>query len=140
LREPVPIEQCEAVISCVPESCRRCGGLVRPDESQPIRHQVWEIPRIEPTVIEYQLPRGHCDCCGITSLAELPCGVPRGQCGPRLAAFTGLLMGAIAQDWRTPAKCNYATNVIFYYARIDRADGIRASDGDALDCKRFRCT
>ena len=28
LRELVPIEQCEAVISCVPESCRRCGGLV----------------------------------------------------------------------------------------------------------------
>lgn len=52
LRQLVPIEQCEAVISCVPESCRRCGGLVRPDESQPIRHQVWEIPPIEPTVIE----------------------------------------------------------------------------------------
>ena len=39
LRELVPIEQCEAVISCVPDSCRRCGGLVRPDESQPIRLQ-----------------------------------------------------------------------------------------------------
>jgi hypothetical protein len=44
----------------VPESCRRCGGLVRPDESQPIRHQVWEIPPIQPTVIECQLQRGHC--------------------------------------------------------------------------------
>jgi hypothetical protein len=53
LRELIPIEQCEAVISCVPESCRRCGGLVRPDESQPIRHQVWEIPPIEPTVNGY---------------------------------------------------------------------------------------
>ena len=77
LRELVPIEQCEAVISCVPESCRRCGGLVRPDESQPIGHQVWEVPPIEPTVIEYQLHRGHCDCSGIATLAELPCGVPR---------------------------------------------------------------
>ena len=38
LRELVPIEQCEAVTPCVPESCRRCGGLVRPDESQPIGH------------------------------------------------------------------------------------------------------
>jgi hypothetical protein len=33
LRELVPIEQCEAVISCVPESCRRYGGLVRPEET-----------------------------------------------------------------------------------------------------------
>jgi len=100
LRELVPIEQCEAVIPCVPESCRRCGGLVRPDESQPIRHQVWEIPPIQPTVIEYQLHRGHCACCGITTLAELPSGIPRGQCGPRLAAFTGLLMGHFRQSKR----------------------------------------
>jgi transposase len=59
LRELVPIEQCEAVISCVPESSRRSGGLVRPDESQPIGHQVLEIPPIQPTVIEYQLQRVH---------------------------------------------------------------------------------
>ena len=53
-----------------------------------------------PAVIEYQHHRGHCDCCGITTLAELPCGVPRGQCGPRLAAFTGLLMGHFRQSKR----------------------------------------
>jgi len=100
LRELVPIEQCETVISCVPESCRPCGGLVRPDESQPIRHQVWEIPPIEPTVFEYQLQQGHCDCCGITTIAELPCGVPRGQCGPRLAVIAGLLMGHFRQSKR----------------------------------------
>jgi len=39
LRELLPIEQCEAVIPRVTESCRRCGCLVRPDDSQPIRHQ-----------------------------------------------------------------------------------------------------
>jgi hypothetical protein len=55
-------------------------------------HQVWEIPPIEPTVIEYQHHRGQCDCWGITTFAELPCGEPKGQCGPGLAAFTGLLI------------------------------------------------
>ena len=55
---------------------------------------------MEPTVIEYQHHRGHGDGCGITTLAELPCGVPRGQCGPRLAAFTGLLMGHFRQSKR----------------------------------------
>ena len=52
LRELVPIEQCDAVVSRVLESGLRFGGLVRPDESQAIGHQVWETPPIEPTVIE----------------------------------------------------------------------------------------
>src|SRR5690606_4180048 len=33
-------------------------------------------------------------------MAELPAGVPSGQCGPRLAAFTGLLMGHFRQSKR----------------------------------------
>jgi hypothetical protein len=46
----------------------------------------------------------------------------------------------IGKDWRTPAKCNYATDGTFRFRWIHRATGSRASDGDALDCKRFRCT
>ena len=56
--------------------------------------------QIKPIVDEYQLFRGHCPCCGITTLARLPEGVPSGQCGPRLAAFTGLLMGHFRQSKR----------------------------------------
>lgn len=51
-------------------------------------------------MIEYRQHRGRCACCGITTLASLPDGVPRGQCGPRLAAFTGLLMGHFRQSKR----------------------------------------
>jgi len=43
---------------------------------------------------------GYCPCCGITTQAELPPDVPTGQCGPRLAAFTGLLMGHFRQSKR----------------------------------------
>lgn len=99
-RELIPSEQCDSVTACYPESCRRCGGELEQDSSEPKRHQVWELPPITPIVDEYQLFRGHCPCCGITTQAELPAGVPTGQCGPRLAAFTGLLMGHFRQSKR----------------------------------------
>jgi len=99
-RELIPSEQCTQVIVCQPEGCRRCGGELQPESSPAHRHQIWELPEIRPLVDEYQLFRGHCACCGITTMADLPSGVPRGQCGPRLAAFTGLLMGHFRQSKR----------------------------------------
>ena len=68
--------------------------------TEPLRHQVWELPPIKPIVTEYRLHRGHCLKCGITTCGTLPEGVPTGQCGPRLAAFTGLLMGHFRQSKR----------------------------------------
>jgi len=99
-RELIPSEQCATVTPCYPEGCRRCGGDLQPDAADPKRHQVWDLPPIEPIVDEYQLFRGHCPCCGITTQANLPAGVPTGQCGPRLAALTGLLMGHFRQSKR----------------------------------------
>jgi transposase len=103
LRELVPTEQCDTVTECLPEACRRCGGDLRHDPTPPRRHQVWELPPIRPIIDEYQLFRGHCPCCGITTTATLPEGVQSGQCGPRLAAFTGLLMAHFRQSKRRAA-------------------------------------
>jgi transposase len=102
-RQLVPVEDCTTVTACYPSACRRCGGELQADASPPKRHQVWELPEIKPIIDEYQLHRGHCSCCGITTQAELPAGVPSGQCGPRLAAFTGLLMGHFRQSKRRTA-------------------------------------
>lgn len=55
---------------------------------------------IEPVVTEYRLQRGYCAGCGITTRGVLPQDVPSGQCGPRLAAFVGLLMGHFRQSKR----------------------------------------
>ena len=99
-RELIPTEDCDSVTECFPEACRRCGGELQSDGTEPDRHQVWELPPIRPIVDEYQLHRGHCPCCGITTRAKLPESVPTGQCGPRLAAFTGLLMGHFRQSKR----------------------------------------
>lgn len=103
LRALVPTENCTSVLKLEPTTCRKCGGNLIADGTLPERHQVWELPPIEPTIDEYQLFRGHCPCCGITTRAKLPPGVPQGQCGPRLAAFTGLLMGHFRQSKRRAA-------------------------------------
>ena len=103
-RKLVPADQCTSITACQPDGCRRCGGELQDDGSPPQRHQVWELPKIQPLIDEYQLFRGHCACCGITTQAELPAGVPTGQCGPRLAAFTGLLMGHFRQSKRRTAS------------------------------------
>ena len=102
-RPLIPADQCQQVVPCVPEGCRKCGGGLHPVPDEPIRHQVWDLPPIKPVVTEYQLHRGRCRGCGITTCGALPAGVPSGQCGPRLAAFTGLLMGHFRQSKRRAA-------------------------------------
>jgi transposase len=99
-RELVPPEQCTEIFDHHPDVCRRCGGELVVDANPPQRHQVWEMPPIEPIIYEHRLHRGNCPCCGISTSATLPEGVPTGQCGPRLAAFTGLLMGHFRQSKR----------------------------------------
>ena len=63
-----------------------------------------DAPPIKPIMTEYQLYRGQCCGCGITTCGELPTGVPTGQCGARLAAFTGLLMGHFRQSKRRASQ------------------------------------
>ena len=99
-RPLIPPEQCDGVVSLLPDDCRRCGQPLVGEDAAPLRHQVWELPEIKPIVTEYQQHRLLCPCCGITTCASLPEGVPRGQSGPRLVAFTGLLMGHFRQSKR----------------------------------------
>lgn len=99
-RALIPVEQCDAVIPLHPDACRRCGVPLTGIDPAPIRHQVWELPEIKPVVTEYRQHRLSCACCGITTCASLPAGVPNSQSGPRLVAFTGLLMGHFRQSKR----------------------------------------
>jgi transposase len=69
----------------------------------PLRHQVWELPDIQPVVTEYQRHRLVC-ACGNSTCADVPPGVPTGQAGPRLVAFSGLLMACFRQSKRRAAQ------------------------------------
>ena len=102
-RPLLPTDQCDDVHPLKPTACRRCGEELSGSDPEPLRHQVWELPEIKPLVTEYQLHRLVCPCCGETTCAELPPGVPRGQSGPRLMAFVALLMAYFRQSKRRAA-------------------------------------
>jgi transposase len=102
-RPLIPTDECDAVEPLKPSECRRCGGKLSGRDPEPLRHQVWELPEIKPVVTEYQRHRLTCPCCGETTCAELPPGVPTGQSGPRLVAFAGLLMAYFRQSKRRTA-------------------------------------
>ena len=101
-RALVPTEQCQQVVPVKPKCCRRCGRKLCGHDPAPLRHQVWDVPPIEPCIHEYQLHRLPCPC-GTTTCAVLPPGVPRGQAGPRLIALVALLMGCFRQSKRRVA-------------------------------------
>ncbi|MGE0379013.1 MAG: IS66 family transposase [Planctomycetaceae bacterium] len=99
-RALVPPERVDETIPLKPESCRRCGRRLKGRDTDPLRHQVWELPEIQPIITEYQRHRLTCDGCGATTCARLPAGVPPGQTGPRLVAFVALLMAYFRQSKR----------------------------------------
>lgn len=103
-RALLPTEQCDHVQPLKPTECRRCGQKLSGSDREPLRHQVWELPEIKPHVTEYQRHRLCCPACGETTCAELPAGVPQGQSGPRLMAFTALLMAYYRQSKRRTAE------------------------------------
>jgi transposase len=101
-RALIPAAECVDVIRCVPTDCRRCGATLSGRDAQPLRHQVWDVPEIQPLVTEYQRHRLTCTC-GATTCGVLPDGVPPGQAGPRLIALVALLMGSFRQSKRRVA-------------------------------------
>jgi len=101
-RKLIPAADCTSVITVKPKACRRCGSKLAGTDEQPLRHQVWELPEIQPVITEYQQHRLKC-CCGATTCAALPAGVPAGQSGPRLIAFTATLMAHFRQSKRRAA-------------------------------------
>jgi transposase len=92
--ELLPIERVDEVVEHHPDSCRRCGTLLRGDDLDPVRHQVLEIPPITLTVLEHRLHRLVCPCCSTTTCATLPPDVESSRYGLRLSGLVGLLGSA----------------------------------------------
>lgn len=92
-RKLVPLDQVDKVTSVKPSHCGRCSHGLDGHDPDPIRHQIVELPKIKPTVTEFQLHGLNCENCGATTRATLPDGVPRGNFGPRLQAFASVASG-----------------------------------------------
>jgi transposase len=67
----------------------------------PFRHQVIEIPPIQPVVTEYHWHQLVCAGCGEVTRAPWPEGVPSGTYGPRVQATVALYTGAYRLSKRT---------------------------------------
>jgi len=99
-RELKPVEEVDEVIPVKPENCRHCGGELEGEDNQPHRHQVTEIPPIEPIVTEYQLHTLCCGQCGGKTRAKLPVGVPGRAFGARLQSIVSLASGVYRMSRR----------------------------------------
>ena len=93
-RQQRPLLAPDHTVTLKPTHCRGCGGPLRGQDPQPLRHQVLELPPIRPEVTEYQLHRLPCPKCGLSTCAALPHGVPSGGQGLRLQAVLALMTGA----------------------------------------------
>lgn len=92
-RKLKPLEQVKRVVANRPTACEQCGALLVGEDHHPQRHQVSELPRIEPEIIEYQLHTLTCLVCGRENQAEWPADMPKGSFGERLQATLGYLGG-----------------------------------------------
>lgn len=95
-RRLVPTAAVNAVEVLRPCQCRHCGRRLPQHrgnvaaQGEPRRHQVTEIPPIQPHITEYQFPAVVCGHCGKTNRAPLPEEIA-GHFGPQLAALIAYL-------------------------------------------------
>ena len=132
-RSLVPPDRVNATEDLYPDNCRQCGGALAAEgvEVEPLRHQVAEIPAIEPHVTEYRRHRCRCSQCGKVSVAALPAGVSESSFGPNLKALLIVLSGRFRLSRRETAEfCREALGLSISIGSIDNmCRGIVASLG-----------
>jgi transposase len=132
IRALVPPERVASVTDCKPTECRRCGHSLNGEDADPRRHQVAELPPIEPEVHEYRLHRLCCPHCHTVTSGSLPEGVPGTAFGPRLHAALGVLTGAYRLSKRQAAQlCSDLLGLTISIGMIAKLERITA---DVLEC------
>jgi transposase len=100
-RPLIPVDEVDEVVVIKPMQCTHCQAPLSGDDPTPWRHQVIELPPIQPVVTEYQWHQLACLACGETTRAPWPAGVPSGTYGPRVQATVALCTGAYRLSKRT---------------------------------------
>lgn len=97
LKQLLPPERVTRTESLVPEICDGCQApLPReagPNDPEPKRFQVVELPPIVADVVEYQAHARTCSCCGVITQATIPATIRAHSVGPRLTATLSYLSG-----------------------------------------------
>ena len=95
LRALLSEEKVTRRIELVPEACI-CGGVhLEKSSDEPLRHQVVDLPPIEPDVTEYIQPIYRCRDCGQLVYRPLPEEIKRRHFGPGILALVGILTGSL---------------------------------------------
>lgn len=124
-RALLPAEQVDATFEHFPDACTECGESL-PAETDPdaLRHQVTELPPIQPHTTEHRLHAVSCGC-GCVTRAVLPEHVPVGAFGPRLVSMVALLTGLYRLSKRNTVR---ALRELF---------GVKMSLGSVSQCERL---
>ena len=96
-RDLYPVEECLDVFNHHPKVCSGCGESLSGEDENPYRHQIVEIPPIEPIVIEHRLHQLTCVQCGTATRAVLPEDVNPSGYGVRVVALVALHSRSLPQ-------------------------------------------
>jgi transposase len=103
-RKLKPVDQVSRIVKSLPRICKDCGATLVGEDKQPERHQVSELPKIEPEIVEYQRHSLKCSVCGAKNRAEWPTDMPKGSFGARLQGLIGYLGGRFGISHRDMAE------------------------------------
>jgi len=90
-----PPEEVDTFIDHRPERCPKCQSELPeslPKAKEPARHQVWELPPVQPVLTEHRVHTLECPSCHEMVRAD-SAEVPPGSFGPNVAATVALLRG-----------------------------------------------
>lgn len=107
-RPLVPPEQVDEPIELLPDHCPGCATVFTPDQPTiggPRRTQVFELPVVQPHIIEYRQHTRCCPGCRQLVTADLPPDAPPGAFGPRATALIALLRGRFRLSIDDTAEC-----------------------------------
>jgi len=97
LKQLLPPERVTRTEVIVPATCAGCGSALArtagPDDPEPTRFQVVELPPLAVEVIEYQAHGRTCRWCGRLTRATIPAEVRAHSVGPRLTGTLSYFSG-----------------------------------------------
>jgi transposase len=105
-RKLYPLEMCQEVIDHYPQQCSKCRAKFNDNSSaEAYRHQIIEIPPVQPIVIEHRFHSIICSCCGKENQSpEMAKIISKGGYGARVVAYVGLFSSQYRQSYRQIQK------------------------------------
>lgn len=89
----MPAERVHEIKDYKPTSCQGCGSGLLGNDTNPQRHQVFELPRMRAQVTEHRVHRLRCGC-GTRTRGALPWAIASSHFGPCLISLIAVFAGS----------------------------------------------